>query len=169
LIASTLKILFQKSKGQSISEFLSSANNDLCGNLAGQFITAQVIELNLKDKSLTLGNAGHPGLFRIRNNSIEIIEAKGRALGIRANADYKIITFPLMNKDRIYMVTDGLIEAKNESNQLLGEEGLKNILLKNSNKSILKAIPPIIEDILATTQENQFEDDATMIVIDWKI
>lgn len=168
LIASTLKILFQKSKNLSITEFLNSANHDLYGNLGGHFITSQVIELDLESSTLSLASAGHPGIYHMRNKSIQIIESRGRALGITENAEYKFISLPLQKGDRIFMVTDGLIEVKDNSNGLLGEDGLKEILMINSKQSIQEAVHSIIDNIISFSNEKDFSDDATMIVLDWK-
>jgi sigma-B regulation protein RsbU (phosphoserine phosphatase) len=124
--------------------------------------------LDLESSTLSLASAGHPGIYHMRNKSIQIIESRGRALGITENAKYKFISLPLQKGDRIFMVTDGLIEVKDNSNGLLGEDGLKEILMSNSKQSIQEAVHSIIDNIISFSNEKDFSDDATMIVLDWK-
>jgi signal transduction histidine kinase/serine phosphatase RsbU (regulator of sigma subunit) len=167
MISTVIKILFSKSKEDTIVDFLNSANNDLVGNIGSNFVTIQVVDLNLEKKSIEMGNAGHHGMFLSRNQEVIIYEPRGKALGIRKDSKYKTIYIPLLAGDRIFMVTDGILEAKSSNGLLLGEDKFKEIILESKIHSIQSVTPFLIKKLQTYTQQKFFQDDTTMIVLDF--
>jgi signal transduction histidine kinase/serine phosphatase RsbU (regulator of sigma subunit) len=167
MIASIIKILFAKSINHSIIDFLSSTNNDLVGNISSNFVTVQIVDLNLEKKSIEIGNAGHHGIFLCRNNEIILYEPRGKALGIYKDIDYNSIHIPLLEGDRLVMVTDGILEAKSSNDIMLGEELFKQILIESRSQPIETVSSFIIDKIKIFTKKDSFQDDVTMIILDY--
>jgi signal transduction histidine kinase/serine phosphatase RsbU (regulator of sigma subunit) len=168
LFASMIKILFRKSKSENIAKFMESANQDLIGNLAGNFITLLGVDIDVKHKKLAMANAGHPPLLRIRNGQIELLESKGVALGLKPNATYEIREEELLDGDRLVLSTDGIVELKDAQGMMMGEENFLNILLETKGKELEEAVKAIVDHMYSYCGETSFEDDATLLMLDYR-
>jgi serine phosphatase RsbU (regulator of sigma subunit) len=108
--------------------------------------------IDFKQKKLFYSNYGHPAqiLFQHKDNKICLLESQTYFLGIRTDSDTSQIfegAIDFGHKDRIILFTDGIIEAKDKTNQLYGIEKLKafaqghrNELPNEFNRNLLKEI-----------------------------
>ncbi|UXU76260.1 fused response regulator/phosphatase [Paracoccus sp. SMMA_5_TC] len=83
---------------------------------------------------LRLAQAGHPyPILQRHNGTIERIGRGGLPVGVFPNADYEEVQLDLAPGDRLFITSDGLIEAENPRGEPLGEEGLEAILRINAS------------------------------------
>lgn len=97
-------------------EMLRGINERLCGRLNAQFATALAVHI-AADGQTTIANAGHIPPFW---NGRELELAGSIPLGIVAAAPIEKASLQLMPGDRLILLTDGIIEARNRHLELFG-------------------------------------------------
>lgn len=101
---------------------------------------------NNKTGELFYANAGHNSVpILIRSNEIKLLEAKGYPIcNIFDTVDYDVSTIKLLEKDKLFLYTDGITEAKNFKSEEFGVERLIEIIKRENN--ILKNIKSSLSD-----------------------
>ena len=108
-------------------EFLSWLNQNLFQELdrAEMFITAQMAFLDCEHGEIRVASAGHPPMLIAGSTGVVTeINAGGPPLGILADTSYSEAREPYAG-GRGLMFTDGLMEARNPSGDLLGLAAIK--------------------------------------------
>ena len=154
--------------GADVHVILSEANERLCeGNDAGMFVTAWLGIVDLKSGVLSYANAGHnPPLLRHRQGDFNYIKTKPNFIlaGIEGAAYHKN-EIQLWPGDELFLYTDGVTEATDESQTLFGESRLLDALNGNSEESVesrCKVVKSAIDGFVGNAE--QF-DDITMLSV----
>lgn len=100
------------------AEVLAALNRGIYASAHGGFVTCCAVQIK-RDGTLIVANAGHPSPYW---NGREIELAPGLPLGILAEAGYAERTLRLGPDDRVVMVSDGVVEARNAGGELFGFE-----------------------------------------------
>lgn len=95
---------------------LAALNRGLSGSSSGGFVTCLAVQI-ASDGTATLANAGHPAPYR---DGKEVAVESGLPLGIVAEAAYGEVTLSLAPGDTLTLLTDGVVEARNENGELFG-------------------------------------------------
>lgn len=101
----------------------------------GMFATAIFCRLNMKEKTLTISNAGHPGLL-VKNQDRTIFEkgkAHGPPLGILPNSHFSKEDIQLKPGQLIFAYTDGVTEPQNLQKDQFGLERLQYVISQNDD------------------------------------
>ncbi|MGC1423699.1 MAG: SpoIIE family protein phosphatase [Terracidiphilus sp.] len=101
---------------------LESLNRRLCGR--GQSYATCVAMHVARDGKTTIANAGHIAPYL---NGKELNMAGNLPLGLNASVTFDQETLHLKQKDRLLVITDGVIEAKNAKNELFGFNRARSI------------------------------------------
>lgn len=155
-------------------QFVEGMNKEFgkVSELSG-FATAVVATFFEPKKSLAISVAGHPYpiYYRARRKQwlhldpAESDKSLGNLpLGIYDESDYpgrKIIT---EIGDKFLLYSDAFIESLNESHQILGIEGLVQLLNTRTFDKPEDVIPFLLKSIGALSNDNLQEDDATLIL-----
>ncbi|MHC5060675.1 MAG: PP2C family protein-serine/threonine phosphatase [Planctomycetota bacterium] len=88
----------------------------------GEFITMFMCHIDVKAMKMTYSNCGHEPPLHISNGQTAELEAGGLVLGIMEEAEHKVETIALRDKDTFLLYTDGLIDAMNFEKELWGKE-----------------------------------------------
>ncbi|HEX4310498.1 MAG TPA: SpoIIE family protein phosphatase [Acidobacteriaceae bacterium] len=105
------------------AEILTRLNRGLVGHVRGGFATCLVLRLS-GDGGCLLAGAGHPAPFL---NGHELDLPAALPLGVVDAAEYSSIPLSLAPGDRLALYTDGLVEARNGSGELLGFERTRTL------------------------------------------
>lgn len=106
------------------AEMLAGINRRVCGRLQGGFVTCLVLRFD-PDGICVAANAGHPPPFL---NSEEMDMPGALPLGLISAITYEELRFRLQPRDHMTIYTDGLLEARNRSGELLGFERMYRLL-----------------------------------------
>lgn len=156
--------------GLTLSEVAMRTNNQLCyKNEAGMFVTAFICVLDLDTDEVTFVNAGHNKPFISRGDGkFHMIEARANlVLGMMEDIPYKEQKLTLAKGDRFYLYTDGVTEAMNRNDELLGDTYLMGML--NRHNDIADDVDAFVEtmykevDLFADGAMQA--DDITMVYI----
>ena len=101
---------------------LEALNRRLCGR--GQSYATCVAMYIHADGKATLANAGHLAPYL---NGKELTMQGNLPLGLNDSVTYDQTTIQLQQKDRLLVITDGVIEAKNAKNELFGFNRARSI------------------------------------------
>src|SRR3954454_17234552 len=110
----------ERRRGAELGEQLSNANDALVANSpVGQFVTGQVMHIDLDSGAATIVNAGHPFPQLLRRGHVEEIALEiDLPFGLRAGRSFRLQRFGLEPGDRIVFVTDGMLERDAEQSDL---------------------------------------------------
>jgi len=156
--------------GLPLAEVASKANNQLCyKNEQGMFVTAFICVLDLETNEVKFINAGHNRPFvKKADGQFEMIPAKvNLVFGMMEDIPYKEQNFVLDQGDCIYMYTDGVTEAVNPKDELLGDSYITDVLNKHIEKSInVEQFVDVIFDEVDTFADGAMQaDDITMVYL----
>jgi serine phosphatase RsbU (regulator of sigma subunit) len=103
---------------------LGELNRRLCARAHGGFVTCAVVRLD-PDGPVTLANAGHlPPYLK----GTEVPLAGSLPLGVSASSVYEQLTLALGAADRLFLLTDGIVEAQDKEGHLLGFPRVESML-----------------------------------------
>jgi sigma-B regulation protein RsbU (phosphoserine phosphatase) len=171
LMATTRAFLRQRSdmKG-SLAQVVSDVNRQLCRDVmeSGNFITLFFLEVDLSGKRLRWVRAGHdPGFcYNPRSDCFRELKGEGIALGMDEKWQYaeKEIT-GLSAGNIVFLFTDGIWEAQNQSGQMFGKEALCAVIQKKARLSAQQICDAVIQALSDFQAGARQEDDVTLIIV----
>lgn len=155
------------SKGYSIGDIAFNINKRLKETLpSGFFCAACLIEADEAFRTIAVWNGGNPDIIITKKGGSPIkIPSNHLPLGVlnSDNLDRSVEFIELGENDKIYMVSDGVIEAQNSLGEMYTQEKLDSVLIdsQNSNNPFY-TIKESIDEFCKDT--GQF-DDITLIEV----
>lgn len=152
-------------KGYGLTETLREMNAKLKRILPpDMFCCATLISLSVNRRMVEVWNGGMPDGYLLRNNGERVLlSSKALPLGILApeRFDPKTQAFPIEQGDRIFLLSDGVIETTNDREMLFGVERLEAVLASNQDRDRL------FEDIRQALQafHGETRDDVSMVQV----
>lgn len=116
---------------RSLSAALSQINQLLVRYLAntGRFATAFASIYDTRSQHLVYASAGHPPARLVHGRRVLQLDAvSGPPLGIAETSTYEEASVRLLPGDRVVIFTDGMTEARNVKQELLGDSCFDEIL-----------------------------------------
>jgi len=127
------------------------------------FFVATILELNAHGDIVTVWMGGNPESFRLSKEGElkSTIHAQHMPLGILSDDDFDVTpqVFNVDVEDKIYLYSDGITEAKNASDELFGDERLKETLI-TAGENRFDAVLNKLKDF---TGESSQSDDLTLV------
>lgn len=130
------------------------------------FVTCVLGLFDLKQRTLTYANAGHPSGLIVNNSRITLLESVGIPVGLFASWNYEAVTIPLQDGDLGILVTDGVtesLEAEGVSWPNLAQSALKN-LKEPTVERVCKMLMRMAEEGPGPAGVEDWEDDQTTLV-----
>ena len=153
-------------EGKSISDVLSSVNNDLCeGNEANMFVTVWIALVDLNTGDVRAASAGHeyPALMR-SGEGFELYKDKhGMPLGTMEGLSYKEYEMHLEPGDCLYVYTDGVPEAINVKEEQYGTDRMLKALNRHSGESMEEVLRGVKRSMDRFVGKAEQFDDITML------
>ena len=146
-------------------------NNQLCeGNAESMFVTAWIGIVNLKTGIMSWCDAGHENPYIIHaDGSIELIRPKKKRPPIAAVEDVRYIAneTQLQKGDRLFLYTDGVVEATSADVELFGNKRLEESLHKYGSDAPDTLLKNVRRDIDAFVGDAPQFDDLTMLAFQY--
>ena len=152
-------------------EILTFVNENLYAhNKADMFVTVWLGILELSTGRLTASSAGHeyPALRRAGGEFGIFRDKHGFVLGGMDGVKYKTYSLQLAPGDKLFVYTDGVPEAADEVNAMLGTERMLAALNENPDaapEQILKNVRSAVDRFVRGAE--QF-DDLTMLCVEYR-
>jgi serine phosphatase RsbU (regulator of sigma subunit) len=149
-------------KGLDLGEQARYANDSLAENAApGQFVTGQLLRVDLGTGTADIINAGHPFPLRLRKGRVEELELRIEPpFGVVPGKSFEVQRFPLEPGDRIVLLTDGMQE-RNAVNL-----DVTAALTDAADLHPREVVHALGAAVLQETG-GDLRDDATMVCLDW--
>jgi sigma-B regulation protein RsbU (phosphoserine phosphatase) len=87
-------------------------------------------------------------------------------LGVRHGERYPTVGWHLEPGERLFLFTDGLVEARNPAGEAFGRPRLQGYLTDMCFRPLEKMVAEIVKKAIMHTQGADFEDDFTIIAIE---
>ena len=152
--------------GSTPTEILFKANNTLReGNDADMFVTAWIGIMDLTTGSMRCANAGHeyPVLMRAGEDYQVFKDKHGLALAAMEDMHYREYELQFGPGDRLFVYTDGIPEAIDESTQQYGVDRLTEKLNEMKLRSMEETLPAVLLDLRRFAGKAEQFDDITML------
>ncbi|NYH43021.1 serine phosphatase RsbU (regulator of sigma subunit) [Micromonospora jinlongensis] len=131
-----------------------------------QHLSALLMELDLRSGTMAVVDAGSPRLVLLRGGEVteQPLEAQF-PLGMFEATDYHEQKFPLERDDRLFVVSDGVLEATGQ-HMRYGGTALDRFLRRTGPMAPLDAVRSLIGDLRAFVA-GDLVDDAVVVCLDW--
>ena len=143
--------------------FLASEQTD-----AFHFTTMASLVIDSRDRGMVYAYAGHPSILRGERATgkfapilPEDVRRGGIPLGILEGTKYQQHFIQLDEGDVIVVYTDAFSEARDESGELLGEDGLCALLEAADDMA-----PDVLKSHLLGRLGDRLDDDASLLVFE---
>ncbi|WP_222194003.1 PP2C family protein-serine/threonine phosphatase [Modestobacter italicus] len=152
----------ERRRGLDLAGQARTANDALAAHAApGQFVTGQLLRVDLDAERAQVVNAGHPLPLRLRDGVVEEVElAVDLPFGVEQGTEFRLQEFPMRPGDRFVFVTDGMQERNaavlDVAAALAGTAALHP-------REVVHALGAAV--MRATGGE--LRDDATVVCLDW--
>lgn len=156
--------------GRSPGEILAKTNEALCSNNKMEmFVTIWVGILEISTGKITAANAGHEYPVMMKDGRFDILKDKhGFIVGGLPDMKYKEYEIQLKPGDKLFLYTDGVVEATRGHKELYGMDRLLKTLnnsTKDKPSEVLGNVRASVDDFVGS--DEQF-DDLTMLCLEYK-
>jgi hypothetical protein len=149
-------------KGLDLAEQAAYANDSLAENAApGQFVTGQLLRVDLETGTAGIINAGHPFPLRLRDGKVDELELRIEPpFGVVPGKSFDVQRFELEPGDRLVLLTDGMQERN------AVDLDVASALADSADLHPREVVHQLGAAILKETG-GDLRDDATMVCLDW--
>ena len=148
--------------GMTLAEQASVADAALtehAGNL--QYVTGQIVRVDLVTGTAEIVNAGHPFPLRLRDGVVDQVELEiDPPFGTTQGHVYRPQTLPLEPGDRLMFLTDGVLERR------AAGVDVGAVLAAGRDQHPREAVQHLIQGAVRASG-GHLEDDATAMCFDW--
>lgn len=138
---------------------------DIAGS--GMFVTLAAARIDARRRSMVFAGAGHPPAMLARHGQTPILlESRSMILGALPDAvdTTASLEVPLQPDDRIVLYTDGITEVFNSKGEMLGIEGVQEIVRKTSCLPAHEMKQGILDGVAAWREGPPTDDVSLMLV-----
>jgi len=151
-----------------VSTVLHTLNRAVYQSARLRLLTTLCYALVDRDRhELVYGCAGHLAPYRIDTQGrVEPLVASSYPLGVRDSVEIDVRTTKLEPGDRIFLYSDGVVEARREiDDELFGFERLEDSLRRHAEEDPGGLRDGVLSDIESFTAGTPREDDQTILVL----
>ena len=158
LLASTLQglIYSQLQAHQSLATVASLVNQYICNKNVGKYATMCILKLN-KSGQLDYINCGHLHPLICTGENVQQLLGSNLPVGMIEWAEFSAHETTLQPGTRIFLATDGITEAENETGDFFGDDRLEQAFGASCN---LDGVTQALQAFCGVTPAN---DDCTML------
>ena len=132
-----------------------------------QFFTMIYGILDTKTTEFRYVSAGHLSPIHFRSGALQPIpEAGGIPVGLLPKATYEETSLQFLKGDRLYLCTDGIMEAENAAGQEFGVERVLETLTRDQAMPLEESLESLMQRVEAWSAPNGPTDDASVLGIE---
>lgn len=133
----------------------------------GFYFTMAASRFVRRSRRITFAAAGHPPAMLVSNGSLRRLDSQSGILGCLPDTapSESSDEIDLTYGDRLVLYTDGLVEVFNKRDEMLGVEGLEE-LVRQSAKRSLPEMKQAILDGVAAWRHGPVADDLSLVIVE---
>ena len=124
------------------------------------------LALNSKTGEIHMINCGHPQVYLINNDKVEVLLGSGSLLGFHAEPEFEVKTYSMERGNRLFVYTDGVLENGRNAGKAVSFAKLRRVL-KQSDKPLSEMHSEVVSLLKTTWQDAPLEDDYTLVLMQW--
>lgn len=155
-------------KGYDMKDILREINGRLKSILpTGFFCCAVMADFNFQKKTVEVWNGGLPDCLLLRPQKKQLIAIASRHLPLgvigqeRFNDETQV--YQLDDGDQLFIMSDGVLEARNQHEQMFGENRVRRVLRKAEEPA--QAFDQLCQAVARFVGQNQPGDDLTLLSV----
>jgi sigma-B regulation protein RsbU (phosphoserine phosphatase) len=133
--------------------------------LDSQYVVMLFALWNDNNMTLQLANSGAVQPIFCRSGESVLIRANGFPLGLFPNVTYEEFNIATQPGDVVVFVSDGILDAQNENEEMYGEERLSGLICSLRDKPAAQIASAILADVTEFQGGQDRFDDETIIVL----
>ncbi|MBN8550774.1 MAG: serine/threonine-protein phosphatase, partial [Deltaproteobacteria bacterium] len=169
LIGSMSKLALSAAGREVPHELLGQMNRLMSPQLpAGRFVTVSSCLYDPASGEIDFARAGHPPGFVLHRatGTVEQLKGSGFPLGFIPDGEYSHEKSKLEVGDVLMLITDGISEASNRSNELYGFDRLSAALAASKPEAgVAHIIETVLSDFDRFRDERMLKDDVTIVAL----
>jgi sigma-B regulation protein RsbU (phosphoserine phosphatase) len=133
--------------------------------LESQYVTLLFALWNDENQTLQVANSGAVQPIFCRAGQSLTVQAEGFPLGMFPNATYEEFNLATQPGDAIVFVSDGILDAENENDEMYGQDQLAGLLCASRELPASEIADAILADVSRFQGAKERFDDETIIVL----
>jgi phosphoserine phosphatase RsbU/P len=133
--------------------------------LESQYVTMLFALWDDETRTLSVANSGAVQPVHCSGGQSVTVQAEGFPLGLFPEVSYDEIKVMAQTGDVIVFVSDGILDAENEKDEMYGDDRLAGMLCAHRSESALAIADAILEDVSRFQGAKDRFDDETIIVL----
>jgi phosphoserine phosphatase RsbU/P len=148
------------------AEMLKSLNDALQERkLDSQYVTLLFALWNDENQTLQVANSGAVQPVFCRSGESLTVKAEGFPLGMFPDVTYEEFNVATQPGDAVVFVSDGILDAENEKDEMYGQEQLAGLLCSSRGLPAAEIADAILADVSRFQGSKERFDDETIIVL----
>ncbi len=145
-------------------QVIAALNEDHYLDKLGIYFTMLYMIIDIKNNRIRYTRAGHnPPIIVRQNGHIEIPKSGGLPVGLDFPREDTVVELDMEKGDRVYLYSDGISEAVNESEEQYSTARIVNIVDTNRALPLDDVLDRLISDVKSFTGHESIEDDISLI------
>ena len=118
-------------------------------------------------RRMTFAAAGHPPAMLVSSGGLRLLDSQSGILGCLPDTapSETADEIDLTSGDRLVIYTDGLVEVFNKSNEMLGVEGLEELVRQSAKRSLPEMRQAILDGVTAW-RHGPLADDLSLVIVE---
>lgn len=160
----------QIERGVALAPMMRHLNRFVIGSLRSSvfYFTLVAARLDLSARTLEFAGAGHPpGMIVKPGEAPRLLESRSSVLGLLQDAvdTENAMQVPVASGERVILYTDGFTESFNEKDDMLGVEGLAEIVRETAMLPLPEMTQAIVNRV-AAFRRGPAADDMSLVVVE---
>ncbi len=133
--------------------------------LDSQYVTMLFVVWNDDTQTLQVANSGSVQPVFCRAGESVPVKAEGFPLGMFPNVTYEEFSVATQPGDVIVFVSDGILDAENDQEEMYGQDRLAGLLCANRERPAIEIADAVLADVTRFQGAHDRFDDETIIVL----
>jgi PAS domain S-box-containing protein len=120
-----------------------------------------------RNRRMTFAAAGHPPAMLVSNGCLRLLDSQSGILGCLPDTapSESADEIDLTSGDRLVLYTDGLVEVFNKRDEMLGVEGLEELVRQSAKRSLPEMRQAILDGVTAW-RHGPLADDLSLVIVE---
>lgn len=137
---------------------------------AVQYFTFLYGILNTHTSMFRYVSGGHPGPLQVPTDGKSVLHPQeGFAIGWFPDSTYQEFVIELKPGDRLYLYSDGILEAMNSADELFGPERVVEALEERKNLTLQGSVEELVECGRQWSGDAGFADDVSILALERRV
>lgn len=134
-----------------------------------QYFTLLLGNLDIATGRMVMTQAGHPHpILQRANGDVSLLGEGGFPIGLIPDIDFDQFDVMLEPGDRVLVLSDGITECTDPAGNMLGDEGLLDLVRENVSLSGPAFLEAIIWNLNTFACDTEFSDDVSALLIEYQ-